>query len=89
MSQSDIDLQRVRLEKTEKQRAKNPLTYYSQIIVIYAIIAVSVIHLSLQSPDKELWLVLLSSSLGYILPSPTLKFSKGARHEFLLPNSAE
>ena len=55
---------------------KNQFTYISQIIVIYAIIATSIVHLSIQSQDRELWLILLSSSLGYILPSPGLKFTK-------------
>ena len=55
---------------------KNRATYWSQIIVVYAVIAAAIVHLSIQSPDKELWLILLSSSLGYILPSPGLKFSK-------------
>ena len=55
---------------------KNQFTYISQIIDIYAIIATSIVHLSIQSQDRELWLILLSSSLGYILPSPGLKFTK-------------
>ena len=55
---------------------KNQFTYISQIIVIYAIIATSIVHLSIQSQDRELWLILLSSSLGYILPLPGLKFTK-------------
>ena len=55
---------------------KNQFTYISQIIVIYAIIATSIVHLSIQSQDRELWLILLSSSLGYILPSPGLIFTK-------------
>lgn len=55
---------------------KNTATYWSQIVVVYGIIIAAIAHLSLQSPDKELWLILLSSSLGYILPSPGLKFSK-------------
>ena len=59
-----------------KDQPKNKVTYLSQIIVIYTIIATAIIHLSLQSPDKELWLVLLSSSLGYILPTPSLKLIK-------------
>lgn len=60
------------------QRAipKNRATFWSQIVVVYAVILTAIIHLSLQSPDKELWLILLSSSLGYILPSPGLKFTK-------------
>lgn len=55
---------------------KNQFTYITQVVVIYGIIITAIIHLSLQSPNRELWLVLLSSSLGYILPSPGLKFIK-------------
>lgn len=55
---------------------KNRLTFLAQILVVYGIIITSLVHISLQSPDKELWLVLLSSSVGYILPAPGLKFRK-------------
>lgn len=55
---------------------KNKATFISQIIIICVIIVVSLINLCLQRPDRELWLMLLSSSLGYILPSPALKFNK-------------
>lgn len=55
---------------------KNRLTFLAQIIVVYGIISVSVYHLSVQSPNQELWLVLLSSAFGYILPSPGLKYLK-------------
>lgn len=55
---------------------KNTLTFLSQIIVVYGIISVSVYHLSVQSPNQELWLILLSSAFGYILPSPGLKYLK-------------
>ena len=54
----------------------NQFTYISQIIVIHAIIATSIVHLSIRSQDRELLLILLSSSLGYILQSPALKFKK-------------
>ena len=55
---------------------KNQFTYISQIIVIYAIIATSIVRLIIQSQVRELWLILLSSSLRYILPSPGLKVTK-------------
>ena len=55
---------------------KNCFTFFAQIIVVYMIIITSLVQISLRSPDKELWLILLSSSIGYILPSPGLKFRK-------------
>lgn len=55
---------------------KNQVTYMTQVILVYGIIAVSLAQLILQSTDRELWLVLLSTSVGYVLPSPRLKFLK-------------
>ena len=55
---------------------KNRFTFLAQLIVVYIIIITSLVQISLRSPDKELWLILLSSSIGYILPPPGLKFRK-------------
>ena len=55
---------------------KNQVTYMAQVVLVYAIIAVSLSQLILQSSDRELWLILLSTSVGYVLPSPRLKFLK-------------
>ena len=55
---------------------KNRFTFIAEIIVVYIIIITLLVQISLRSPDKELWLILLSSSIGYILPSPGLKFRK-------------
>ena len=70
---------------------KNRFTFFAQIIVVYMIIITPLVQISLRSPDKELWLILLISSIGYILPSPGLKFRKQSI-QFLLtkqihPNS--
>ena len=56
------------------------VSIFAQIIVVYMIMIIitSLVQISLRSPDKELWLILLSSSIGYILPSPCLKFRKQA-----------
>ena len=61
---------------TDLKIPKNRWSFFAQIVVVYTIIITSLIHLSLKSIDKELWLILLSSSVGNILPSPGLKFSK-------------
>ena len=58
---------------SESKTAKNH--FFTQIIVVYMIIITPLVLLSLRSQDKELWLILLRSSIRYILPSPDLKFS--------------
>ena len=57
-----------------KKIAQNKITFTFHIIAIYVIILAAIINLSLQQKDKELWLVLLSSCIGYVLPNPGLKF---------------
>ena len=42
------------------------------------IIIASLVQISLRSPNKKLWLILLCSSMGNILPSPGKKFRKQA-----------
>ena len=70
------DTASVQSAKGRDRIVKNRFTFFAQIIVVYMIIITSLVQISLRSPDKELWLILLSSSIGYILPSPGLKFRK-------------
>jgi hypothetical protein len=49
------------------------IVYFCQMIIVYIIIIVSIINLSLQNGTSELWISLLSSCIGYALPSPKLK----------------
>jgi len=55
---------------------KSEIVYFCQMIVVYVIIATSIVNLSLQNGKNELWITLLSSAIGYALPSPTLKVAK-------------
>jgi len=48
--------------------------FLSQIIVVYIVIFAAIINLTLFPEGRqELWITLLSSSIGYLLPSPTIK----------------
>ena len=49
------------------------IVYFCQMIIVYVVIITSVINLSLQNGSSELWISLLSSCIGYALPSPKLK----------------
>lgn len=64
---------------TVLRKPKNLITYVAQIGIIIGIIITSLVQIAFQAPDKELWLVLLSTALGYILPTPGLKFSKSEK----------
>jgi ABC-type microcin C transport system permease subunit YejB len=55
---------------------KSEIVCFCQMIVVYVIIVTSIVNLSLQNGKNELWITLLSSAIGYALPSPTLKVAK-------------
>jgi len=55
---------------------KAELVFFSQILVLYIVIVTCIVNLSIGNGDSNLWTALLSSSLGYILPNPSLKRKK-------------
>lgn len=59
-----------------KRLPKSEIVYFCQMLVVYVIIITSIANLSLQNGKSELWITLLSSAIGYALPSPTLKTTK-------------
>ena len=60
-----------------KRLPKNRVTFIAQIVAIYGIIIVSAVNLSIGSgSNQELWVALLSSAVGYVRPSPGLKYRK-------------
>ena len=73
-----VTLLQYNLQKVVIELLKIVSPFFAQVIVVYTIIITSSVQISLRRPDKELWLILLSSSIGYILPSPGLKFRKQA-----------
>ena len=52
---------------------KSAAIYITQMIIAIGIVIASIINLSLQSGNSELWLSLLFSNLGWVTPSPSLK----------------
>lgn len=49
--------------------------FFSQIFIIFIVVLAAVINLSIPSGQRtELWVCLISTSLGAILPSPKLKY---------------
>ena len=48
-----------------------------QVVVLYTVIVVSIYNLTVGHGDSTLWTALLSSSLGYLLPNPSMKRDDG------------
>lgn len=51
------------------------IVYFTQIGLVYIVVITSIINLSLNIEPSDLWITLLSSCLGYVLPSPNIQNS--------------
>jgi hypothetical protein len=56
-----------------KHISKSHIVFTVQVIVIYIVIITCLFHLTFRNGKNQLWTALLSSAIGYILPSPKLK----------------
>jgi hypothetical protein len=61
------------------QLPRPELVFICQMVIIYVVIGVSLFNLtsgSRDTQDGKLWIALLSSCLGYLLPNPKLEVLK-------------
>ena len=56
---------------------KEEIVFFCQVIILYTVIVVSIYTLTVGHGDSILWTALLSSSLDYLLPNPSLKREDG------------
>ena len=56
-----------------KRVPSSEIVFVCQMTVIFVVVICSIYNLTVDSSRTELWTALLSSSLGYILPSPRLR----------------
>ena len=54
------------------QLGRSEIIYIVQLSVVFIAITVSISNLALKTGEKDVWICLLSSAIGYILPSPTI-----------------
>lgn len=59
-----------------KHSDSNLILFSAQIMIIFIVICVSLLNLTLQWGNINLWIILLTSSLGYLMPNPKFKNNK-------------
>ena len=52
---------------------KEEIVFLCQVLVLFMVILISSYNLTTGHENYNLWTALLSSSLGYLLPNPTLR----------------
>lgn len=55
---------------------RTEVVFFSQTIILYIIIIVSLVNLTRGVSDTNLWASTLSGCLGYLMPNPKIKISK-------------
>ena len=52
---------------------REQIVFFTQVIIAYVVIITSLINLCLSSQNTCLWATLVSGTIGYLLPAPTIK----------------
>lgn len=55
---------------------KAEIVFFSQTLMIYIVVITSLANLTQEHEDSKLWIALLGTSLGYLLPNPALDSKK-------------
>lgn len=58
---------------------KTEVVFFCQMFMLYIVVITCIINLSLGSGESNLWVVLLSMSLGAVLPNPKMKVQQRNR----------
>ena len=61
----------------------NEVLFIVQVLVIFIVVITSIVNLSLQNGDSNLWTALLSCSIGYVIPNP----NPGAKTKTIISNT--
>jgi Trk-type K+ transport system membrane component len=59
-----------------RRHPKSEIVFFFQVVLIYIVVITAIVNLSLNTDNSKLWTALLSSSIGYLLPAPSLKENK-------------
>ena len=68
--------------------SRTALVFLCQVIILYISITTCFVNLTVRNGPNELWITVLSLSLGTILPSPKVRKSKIAGGGGLSSNSS-
>ena len=71
-----------------KQFPRSEVRFFTQVLMLYVVIITCLVNLSWGKSDlNPLWITLLSSSIGYLLPSPSIQKSHKLERSLQLQES--
>lgn len=57
------------------------IVYFAQLLICLTLIIACIVMLALHDSNREYWMICLSSTVGYIMPSPTLQLKSSTKSE--------
>lgn len=51
---------------------RGEIVFFCQMVIIYAVVSVALFNLTRDREPDKLWVALLGSCLGYVLPNPSI-----------------
>ncbi len=73
LSQENSNSSTVELSLFGRTEPCSLLAFVSQTVILLIIIITSIVNISLGVGDEKIWITLLSTSLGVVLPNPSVK----------------
>ena len=55
---------------------RSEVVFLTQTVLLYIVVITSLVNLTIGNEPHTLWTALLSSSIGYLLPNPSIKRDK-------------
>jgi beta-lactamase regulating signal transducer with metallopeptidase domain len=52
------------------------IVFIAQVVLLFIVVTVSLVNLTLNKGNHDLWIMTLTSCLGYMLPNPRMKKAK-------------
>jgi len=52
---------------------KQEVVYFCQVFLVYIVVITCIVNLTSARDEGKIWIALLSSGLGYLLPNPSIK----------------
>lgn len=70
---SDRSLRDLATEPVRPAMRADVILFAAQIILIFIVVFFALYNITVGSPNENVWLMILSASMGYMMPNPKIK----------------
>ena len=70
---SGLSIQEMATQAVKPAMRADVILFAAQIILIFIVVLFSLFNITIGSANENVWLMILSASMGYMMPNPKLK----------------